>query len=1380
VNGSSRSLKMSGTPGRIGRYEVQRRLGIGGMGALYLARDPQLDRLVAIKLLKEELQDDSGLRERFIREARSVARLRHSNIVIVYDVGEDRGRPFMAMEYIAGETLGTILRRQPPLPLTRRLSIVEDLCAGLAHAHSAGIIHRDIKPANLMIDGDGVLKILDFGIARLGNSGMTQEGMMMGSVNYMSPEQVTGRGVDHRTDIFAAGAVLYEAIALEQAFPGRIDTGVLHRILHEGPTPLNRLRPDVDPELLSIVQRALDRDPTQRYQDANAMRRDILRVRRRLMQAGGQLLDSGVVAAAVDHRTPPGTGRRPDSERPRRLTPERFAELQRQQVAEHLRNAEEAFARGDHDAALQHAERAATVDPDSRAAFDLIDRARFAIEAKAVRQLIAQAERLLADGQLEEAAALAAEASVTFPDVQGAEQLRAEVRDIEERVSGAREREQRIATSLDRARNSLERGGYETALRAVYEVLAIDPDRAEARALEQQAQAGLQSQRELERARRAAHEQLARARALAGDGQFEEAIRVIEAIEPPSDTVRVAAAEALSAVHAAQRQAALAAIVVAARDAIDRGQFAEAIAAIDAVPSGEQTREMRALRDNADRLLREQRELERKRAALGSAIAAIHDLIERGELGPAQERLTAAWTIGLSDERLPMLGSRIRQLAAEAEARRQQQVRDRLAAKRVEAARQLLANGDGYAAVTLLERDGSGHPLVEQALKEIRAAIAEQEERVRQEAERRRQEEEARRRAEAEAARRLEEQRKAEEQRRRLEEERARREAERQRQREEVATLLVDAERAMAADQYNEATVLLARAGERLESAGDTELRQRVADAKAAAEERARVRREEIRRQEEEARERERVLTELLERAQATRAHEDALTILDQALTLAPTDVRVQRGLDERRAALEQQRLEEARARAEAQRRAELEAARRREEERRAAEAERLAREAREREEARRREEEERLRNEQARRREEEARRREEEGRRQEEEARRRAAEAARAAEEAARLEREREAERQQDAQAAKVVDEARTLFRAGRHEEALTALRSSPVHALTQAAVRELEAQRAEIERRREREARQRQQQERRAARAAALSSAVRDRRVHAAAAVVVFLTLGWTVWRNWPAPAPEIEVERPPSPPSNEPRTPERDVDPRPPRPPETPAPQPPPDSDRGGTGPTTPPSGSTGRAGNASSGSRPGSGTGTASSGNQSTSTGRPPGSTGNTSPSPDPPVTPTPSEERVAQLPVPREPEQRPIDPTVRQPPNQPQPPEVTVTPPPRTELRVDLAAERAAIQQLIARYAAAYGRMDEDELRRIDPGFTSIPSRVLLKSVELTAAGIVIDVAQDAQTATARFTQNFRYEWNRARMPPTGSGIVSWNLRKIGGEWRVVQ
>jgi tetratricopeptide (TPR) repeat protein len=483
---------------QIGRYQIQRRLGRGGMGSLYLARDPDLDRLVAIKVLKDDLLDDEEIRARFGREARSVARLRHPNIIVVFDVGEDQGRPFMAMEYVAGETLTEVLRRLPPLPLVRRLSLVEDLCSGLAHAHAAGIVHRDIKPANIMLDGDGILKILDFGIARLGNSGMTQDGIVMGSVNYMSPEQVIGRGVDHRSDIFATGAVLYEAVALEQAFPGGVDSGVLHRILHAGPVPLSERVPGVDAELTAIVTRALEREPAARYQDAHVMGQDLARVRRRLLDEGSDPLPSAYGSTVIARPRSPGSdaGRRPDSDRKRRMDPERLIELRRQQVEEHLRVGHEAFAIGDHEAALHAAERAVTIDPESPLAFDLIDRAKSAIEARTVRQQLADADRMLSEGRFDEAAALADRASAAIPDLLDVAELRDEVRRVSAGVAAAREREHRIAASLQRARDSLERGANEAALRAVYEVLSLDPARAEARELEQLAKERLREGRD--------------------------------------------------------------------------------------------------------------------------------------------------------------------------------------------------------------------------------------------------------------------------------------------------------------------------------------------------------------------------------------------------------------------------------------------------------------------------------------------------------------------------------------------------------------------------------------------------------------------------------------------------------------------------------------------------------------------------------------------------------------------------------------------------------------------------------------------------------------------------------------------------------------------
>jgi len=1127
------------------------------MGSLYLARDPGLDRLVAIKLLKDDLQDDAALRERFIREARSVARLSHPNIVVVYDVGEDAGRPFMAMEFIEGETLTKVLRQKPSLPVVRRLAFVEDLCAGLAHAHAAGIIHRDIKPDNVMFGRDGVLKILDFGIARLGNSGMTQEGMMMGTLNYMSPEQVTGRGVDHRTDIFAAGAVLYEAISLKQAFPGRgIDTGILHRILNEGPVPLEQLVPGIDRELLGIVQRALERDPLQRYQDASVMRRDIIRVRRRLAEQSAALFDSSQATTPAEAARPPTSddGRR--SEGARRLNPERLAELRRQQVDEHLRFGEEAFARGDHDAALHHAERAATVDPDSRAAFDLIDRARFSIEARAVRQLLGKAQRLLSDGQLEDAAALANEASITFPDVQGAAELRNEVRETLEKIATARARAERIASSLERARSSIDRGGYETALRAVYEVLSIDPDQSTARALEKEAKSRLQAQRELERVRRIAYDQLNLARGLAAEGRFDDAVDAASAVSPPSDTVRAAVADVLAVILKAQRLAAHADIVAKAREAFANARFDEALAALDSIPADDRTADAKTLRNEIEQALRRQHELERKRQALETALGAVEGLAAAGDLARALERLDDASRIGLDDPRIAATRQRLTDLIAAAEERRRQEARDRLAAKRVEAAEELLANGNGYAAVALLERDGAVHPLVEAALKKIRSAIAQQEERVRQEAERRRQvEEEARRRAADEA-------RKAEEQ-RRQEEEQRHREAERQRRVEQVATLIVSAEKALAHDRPDEATLFLQRADEHAAGVEDSALRRRIEATRAEAERQERERQAEIRRREEEARERERALADLIARADATSAHDAALDILGQALTLAPGDPRVETLVVQRRNALDQQRVAEERAREDARRAAEIEAALARAEEARRAEA------ARQRDEQRQREEE-------ARKRERELadllnkagataahdealglldhaltlapndarvhtlvherrsaleRQRAEEERAREEARRRAEIEAARAREEeqrAAEQRRQEEEARERENALTAMIDQARD---AEGHEHALTILSRAQtlapgdprVATLIQTRTKALDDQRAEearvaLERQREREARQKQRQEARAATVASIGRVTADRRVQVAAVLVVAIAVGIASWRFWP----------------------------------------------------------------------------------------------------------------------------------------------------------------------------------------------------------------------------------------------------------------------
>jgi serine/threonine-protein kinase len=1478
-------------PDRVGRYEIQRRLGTGGMGSLYLARDPGLDRLVAIKLLREECRDDPELRERFIREARSVARLRHPNIVIVYDVGEDDGRPFMAMEYIAGETLTKILRRTPSVPITERLSLFEALCAGLAHAHGAGIIHRDIKPANIMLDSDRVLKILDFGIARLGNSGITQDGMMMGTINYMSPEQVVGRGVDHRTDIFAAGAVLYEMIALEQAFPGGIDAGVLHRILNEGPAPLEERAPGIDPELAGIVRRALERDPTRRYQDANGMRLDVVRVRRRLTEeavADGASKQTTTVIGPSRQR-PSGTGRKADSDRPGRLSPERLAQLRQQQVEEHLRYSEEAFARGDHDAALHHAERAATADPDSRAAIDLIERARFAIEAKAIRQLLGEAQRLLMDGHLDDAAALADEASVTLPDIEGSADLRREVRQAVEKIATARERERRINDSLQRAKESLERGGYETALRAVYEVLALDPERPDARRLEQTAKERLQAQREHEQARRTASDRLEQARALAGTGRFDEALEAIQAVTPPSDTVRVAVADALAAVRKLQRQAAHAAIVADARHALEKGRIDEALAALDTIPPDERSEDAHSVRSAAEDVLRQRRERERKVQALDAAIGIVHQLIGAGDLAKAFERLEAAAQLGVDDERIPALRQHIADLGVAAQQKRQQEARDRLAAKRIEAARQLLADGNGNAAIALLERSRAEHPRIDEALREIRIAVAEQEERVRQEAERKRKEEETRRRAEIEAARKLEEQRKAEEQRRRDEEGRRIRAAELQRRLDSATALLVKAERALEADRPEEAIQSLdtvsgeidvlqnealrsraaaaraeaarrqkrrqeidahvSRARERMSQGdlegvrkaaraalemeaqnaaalqvladADAEAKRREAEAKrqeearkqeelgaleqrkAAEEERrlaesrrleeTRKREEEERRLAEEARKREAAVADLIRRANEVREHAAALTLLLQAESIAPGDTRVQTLQSQRRAALDAQRAAEKAAKKAAQRERELERVRQQIEghvirarellsrsdlvaAKQAAEAA-LALDANHHDAQRVLADvadEERRRSEEARARQATVVQLVDQAQhapdhdaaltllRQAETlvpadprvrtliVERRAAldaqqTAERAAQEVARRDRERREQEQRDAAAAAVIANARETFAQGRHDDALALLRGSPPHTSVSNVIAELDARHVQIEQEQATEARRRLRQARWIRITAATKEAISDRRVHASAAVILFAALAWGAVQFWPTEEQqayrEPVREEPPTPldpqPSPDPNPPEPPV-PNPPEPPRPNRPEPPRPNRPEPPRPNRPELEGPNR---------------------------------------PEPPVKPDPPPPEKPNPPRPRPEEPGPLDPGPGPtPPSKPVPP--VETPPPGPP-PVNIAAEQAAIRQLLDQWVAAYNRMDEAALKTIDRGFDGIRSRPLLRAVDLTVSSVAINVMPDGQSAVLQATQTFRYQWNRAGFPPTTTGTLTWRLQKQGTTWAVV-
>ncbi len=274
---------------RIGRFETVKLLGRGGMGEVYLARDPLIDRLVAVKLLSAAF--DEVARDRFTREARAAGRLAHEHIVTVFDVGEHRGQPFIAMEYVPGDTLGALIRGRPSPPRGELLRLIQDACTGLAFAHRSGVVHLDVKPENLLRRQDGRLKILDFGLARVVAIDETHTRHSAGTLRYMSPEQLNGGLVDHRSDVFGLGCVLYEALTGQPAF-GSTWPDVLARLSAGWVPRPSAVVASLHPSLERMTMRALAIDPGERYQDLAALAAELGALRRELEVEGGADTDS--------------------------------------------------------------------------------------------------------------------------------------------------------------------------------------------------------------------------------------------------------------------------------------------------------------------------------------------------------------------------------------------------------------------------------------------------------------------------------------------------------------------------------------------------------------------------------------------------------------------------------------------------------------------------------------------------------------------------------------------------------------------------------------------------------------------------------------------------------------------------------------------------------------------------------------------------------------------------------------------------------------------------------------------------------------------------------------------------------------------------------
>jgi serine/threonine-protein kinase len=505
---------------KIGRYEIISEIGKGGMGVVYRAFDPFFQRELAIKTVSAELSADQNFRDRFFREARSAGRLNHSNIITVHDLGEDNGRPFMAMEYLEGRDLAAEIREGRQIALERKLEIIRDVCRGLSHAHQKEVVHRDIKPGNVFVTSFGLVKILDFGLARSVSDDTTST-KLMGTPNYMSPEQWTMHA-DQRSDIFAVGAVLYELLTYRKAFEAESYQQVMYKILNEEPQPVGTVRPELPAQVEAIVTKALAKDPANRYQNIGDMARELENSRVSLEEQKRVLAKE--VREAV---TRLGVLIRENRE----ILQERSAAAE-----ELVRRVAPSLLEGPGDQAgirdgatwvpqqdfvsLWNARENANQD------FDLLK--ALSEKLKGLAPLVSEAMSLERSGNLESAAELLRAVVVEDPDNTLASRLYHDVMSRMEQDRLAREARQKADELMIQAASLLEGNDLAGCRHALNQVLALQPEDPRAAEMLQQVDAALSAMREAEEKKAQSQIALEAARRWLAQEDFKKARKEVE------------------------------------------------------------------------------------------------------------------------------------------------------------------------------------------------------------------------------------------------------------------------------------------------------------------------------------------------------------------------------------------------------------------------------------------------------------------------------------------------------------------------------------------------------------------------------------------------------------------------------------------------------------------------------------------------------------------------------------------------------------------------------------------------------------------------------------------------------------------------------------
>ena len=495
---------MPGLPTKIGKYDVLREIGRGGMGKVYCAVDPTIGRMVAIKQVTAVVSDDPDLLKRFYREAQSTGKLQHPNIVTLHDLGEQDGVPYLVMEYLEGDSLEKIIHEKRPYTVAEKLNIIIQVCEGLAYAHQRQITHRDIKPGNIVVLNDGGVKIVDFGIAQFGNERYTRTGQVVGSLYYMSPEQIQDADIDSRSDIYSTGIVLYEFLTGSVPFRGKDPASTLAKILHDNPPSLAQAFGLYGPDLDDVVRRALSKDRNVRYGSMEDFAFDLRTLEEKLSR---DLIDNSLRSAescmaAREYEKAKDYLRQvlkldKQHRRANELLREVQSQIQRQLIGEQVRQlrqrADEALGLRNWDEALAALDQAIKLDGGNTELIRFRDSVRHS--SSIITEALRRAESAHTSGDLDGAKRAVEEALAVDPYNTTAKALNAILsKEISERA-----KRKKVDDFVLGARKEIALRHFTAALELLRGAEAVDPSLGEVQQLIRSATAG----RELERRRQA-------------------------------------------------------------------------------------------------------------------------------------------------------------------------------------------------------------------------------------------------------------------------------------------------------------------------------------------------------------------------------------------------------------------------------------------------------------------------------------------------------------------------------------------------------------------------------------------------------------------------------------------------------------------------------------------------------------------------------------------------------------------------------------------------------------------------------------------------------------------------------------------------------------